>query len=533
MESPMVVPVIDVQNETFSELWPAMVLAIKTSSFVALDTELSGLGNRKSLLAESIEDRYKAICHAARSRSILSLGIACYKKLDLKAADTYLVQVYNLTLLCSEEYIIEPQSVKFLVQHGFDFNKQYAHGIPYCKGNNKGASDHHGVHIRALFTELLRARKPLVFHNGLIDMAFLYQSFYAHLPERLTTFTADLSEMFPAGIYDTKYITEFELRFSASYLEYAYKKCKLDNSRSLTSGGSGHHVHVEFCHYAGQMSSYVDYRVCPVVDSHEGQTDICQRFSAFGWCPNGTQCPLSHDTDLIILQDEKHVDTKRKKRKRQKKRDREDAAEGSSIFDGAPENKKSHMEVDQEETDDQQKATPDLCPENVPPVDSNGNTEQGEGEKMNTESKGNGVCEENADSRNSVKIAPTDETKMKTNTDDSVERSTADRGQEKVIDHSTGTDVQKKKAESGTHRAGFDAFMTGYIFAYSHTFVKNKEAAAVKEDCKEDEQLWLPSCRNKVYLSGKEAALNVVKSTFAKSSKAHVQKMEVVWGGRK
>ncbi|XP_070701736.1 target of EGR1 protein 1 [Pempheris klunzingeri] len=520
MTSSMVVPVIDVQNDNFKELWPAMVVAIKTSSFIAVDTELSGLGNRKSLLVESIEDRYKAICHAARSRSILSLGFACYKKQDSKDADTYLVQVYNLTLLCSEEYIIEPQSVTFLVQHGFDFNKQYAHGIPYCKGNDKGGSDDRGVHIRALFTELLRARKPLVLHNGLIDMAFLYQSFYAHLPDRLATFTADLSEMFPAGIYDTKYITEFELRLTASYLEYAYKKCKLDNSRSVTSGRAGPNFHVEFCQYAGHMSSYVDYRACPAVASPEGQTEICQRFSAFGWCPNGAQCPLSHDTDLIILQDEKGAGDKRKKRKRhrEKKRGGVKEAECSSIYDGAPENKIPHMEVE-ETPDDQQGAAP--CPESGPLMD----TRQNEGENLKMDSGGNGVCEGDACFRECATTG--DDTKTSTN-----DGRTEDGGRENASKCPSKTAVQKK-ADSGTHRAGFDAFMTGYIFAHSYSLGK-KEGVGAGEgtEHQKEEQTWLPACRNKVYLSGKAAPLNVVKSTFSKSSKAHVQKMEMVWGGR-
>ncbi|XP_012732761.2 target of EGR1 protein 1 [Fundulus heteroclitus] len=519
MSSSTIVPVIDVQSNNFKELWPALVVAIQTSSFIALDTELSGLGNRKALLAESIEDRYKAICHAARSRSIISLGLGCYKKLDHKPPDSYLVQVYNLTLLCSEEYIIEPQSVQFLVQHGFDFNKQYSSGIPYCKGNNKGGADDRGVNIRALFTELLRARKPLVLHNGLIDMVFLYQSFYAHLPERLATFTADLSEMFPAGIYDTKYVTEFELRLTASYLEYAYKKCKLENSRSVTSASPGPHIHVEFCQYAGHLSTYIDYRECPAVAFLEGQTDICQRFSAFGWCPNGNKCPLSHDTDLIILQDEKCKEEKRKKRKRKReKKGGSDTAEDCSAVDGAPQKKMPNMDVDKEEAaDDQQEAHEKSGSESVPQMETDGNHHQiDEGQKMKSDNGENGESEEKTDAADSA------------TTSKSGERSS----EEGAGVHPAESNAQaKKKADAGSHRAGFDAYMTGYIFAYSCALIK-KEEAGVERVEEESKESWLPTCINKIYLSGKAAPLNVVKSTFSKSSKAHIQKMEMVWAGK-
>ncbi|KAM8839805.1 target of EGR1 protein 1 [Synchiropus picturatus] len=500
MTASLTVPVVDVQNDNFKELWPAMVIAIKTSSFVALDTELSGLGNRKSLLAESIEDRYRAICHAARSRSILSLGIACYKKLD-KSTDKYLVQVYNLTLLCSEEYIIEPQAVQFLVQHGFDFNKQYAHGIPYCKGDDKGGADGRGVHIRALFTELLRANKPLVLHNGLIDIVFLYQAFYSHVPERLATFTADLSDMFPAGIYDTKYISDFELRLAASYLEYAYKKCKLDNNRLGTPETPGNQIHIEFCHYNGNMSTYVDYRTCPAVVLTKEEMDVCERFSAFGWCPNGTKCLQSHNTDLIVLQDEKTKQEKKKKRKRRKDKKHS----GDTAPEDSPQSKVACMEVDVEQTE-HNGANISEERESSTSNDGDGNTKESHVENMPGEEAG-ALCEQSTCAETTVS-----------------EAKNPDATEISKLDGPTANSAKKeRKAEGGTHRAGFDAFMTGYIFAFTCAQIKNQE----KEE--ESEETLMPSSVNKVYLSGKAAPLNIVKSTFAKSSKAHMDKMKMVW----
>ncbi|OTF79248.1 target of EGR1, member 1 (nuclear)-like protein [Euroglyphus maynei] len=72
----------------------------------------------------------------------------------------------------------------------------------------------------------------------------------------------------------------------------------------------------------------------------------------------------------------------------------------------------------------------------------------------------------------------------------------------------------------GLHHAGNDAFMTGYYFLFN-LIANHKQPVNIKEFRKFQE---LSKFKNKIFLSSKPRPLNVMKSSYNKCSKGHLEK---------
>lgn len=95
--------------------------------------------------------------------------------------------------------------------------------------------------MRILFEEILASGVSMCFHNGLIDLMFIYQHFYHDLPETSAELLANISDWFQsmdeengASIFDSKYIAEYSERTKASFLEYLFRKYQRQNWEELS-----------------------------------------------------------------------------------------------------------------------------------------------------------------------------------------------------------------------------------------------------------------------------------------------------------
>ncbi|XP_077986355.1 target of EGR1 protein 1-like [Glandiceps talaboti] len=501
-----VVPVVDVHRDNFQDMWPTMMLAIKSSSFVAVDTELSGLGPRRALMAQSVEDRYKAIYDIAKTRAMVSIGLSCFKiPYSVTVTETqslpFFVQTFNIIMLCQEDYMVEPGAVQFLVEHGFDFNKQYSKGVPFYRGSDKKEEKQD---IRDLFSAMIQYNKPLVLHNGLVDLVFLYQSFYTELPTTLSTFLADMSEMFTGGIYDTKYIAEFHARFSASYLEYVFRRSQRENAVSESKGER--HISVEFPHYPSNMDC-VEFRHCGLPSDLtntmitgcqlQQKIDICEQYANYGYCKLSISCPKSHDPDIILDREDVSVVKKRKRKRRKRNRSGRDNTKQQRLSsipeEGVAMDTKDAVEdvSDEDDEDDDE----DVLEKHPPSLAGNGNLDR---------------------ILDGANLPDPHKTGMHaTSTVGSTEPDTT-----------LKSGVLPQQRMKG-HRAGFDAFMTGFAMA---TFVsklgKSKPPEQESHNTSIAEKYELGVLANRLCLSGKDIPLQIMKSNFSKTSSLHRMKIE-------
>ncbi|TPX63169.1 hypothetical protein SpCBS45565_g06810 [Spizellomyces sp. 'palustris'] len=330
-------PFNDITRHNLSTSQLAIRHILDRAHHIALDTEFTGLGNNRKTKDSNIELRYRALADVARTHAIVSFGISVFEaKTSQNSADTkehgYIVHNFNFLMLRSTEFRVNSESMTFLVDNAFDFNRLYRDGIFYKPGADEdidvSPEDTNQI-MRLIFAHILSLKVPIVVHNGLLDLLFIYYSFHADLPNDLGTFVADMLEMFPAGIYDTKYVADYVTREKASFLAYLFRKYeRVQLARSISK-------ETDFitCEIKDRMPTITRKWIPPRAPTKGKRAfpdtgkPFCEQYAAHGICNSGRYCTKSHDLD-IILDDELGASSDGNSSKRRRKRQKQDDGPG-------------------------------------------------------------------------------------------------------------------------------------------------------------------------------------------------------------
>lgn len=231
----------------------------------------------------------------------------------------FTVLSFNLLVKSTAESVLEPEAEAFLVDHGFDFERQQESGIPYTPSHACHPVDQDepsDCRLRQLMHLLIRSRKAVVLHNGFLDLVFLYQGLYLNLPAKFGSFVTNLSQMFPSGVYDTKFVTDVIRQEKSSFLEYVYYKLQRTNVTAMMQGKTHVTVHFPDPLLSPEEVEHRDMKT-RIWEEKPDDVQICEHYSRHGWCSESGQCDKSHNIDLILdyrrMRDEKKRKTSNKR----------------------------------------------------------------------------------------------------------------------------------------------------------------------------------------------------------------------------
>jgi target of EGR1 protein 1 len=333
---------------------------LTSMGFVAIDTEFSGFGSDSKLSDPDLTVRYEAIRALVDSGAILSLGIAVFNLRDggndegvaagvgqvvlasdsggekgaedeKEATSTYDASVFDFCLSCDTPWTVCSNSGQFLVSHGFDFNRLFSAGIPYKRASTAHAGQKSeaegseksvghkaggkkccvagtgGMQLgvfswepmpRGLLWRIGRAGVPLVVHNGLLDIAFLYAAFHGPLPDTLNGFVGVVLDAVPGGIYDTKHLACGIGNVRATFLAYVYAQAV--QSRQVRARTGSGLPRSEVASPEDGSRAVTGRRGSTATPTAPVASGFCILYAMRGHCPKGTSCVLGHDVFAVV-----------------------------------------------------------------------------------------------------------------------------------------------------------------------------------------------------------------------------------------
>ncbi|ORX50206.1 ribonuclease CAF1 [Hesseltinella vesiculosa] len=337
----MSVSYTEVTNDNFASLLDPLLAAIAEADYIAFDSEFSGFCSK---ITKHMEQRYVELCQVIQTHSLFSFGLTLISrknKTDKKNRTRF--DVTNVEFLTSNQntFQVDPKNMRFLAESGLDFGRIFRVGIPFHDGSLLDLTsygddpDHPTLLIRRFWFSVLKIvhdkKIPLVVHNGLLDVMYLYQSFFATLPAKLGTFVADLDLMFPGGFYDTKYLSTAVAGEQVSYLAYVYGKClrlgqpllKIKTKPSLAPADPTDAPASSFAVDLSGLLAPIPANPCRPTTTESAskkrrkraaantsntqakktKLDICSQYASHGYCRLGNGCPMTHDMDRILDRD--------------------------------------------------------------------------------------------------------------------------------------------------------------------------------------------------------------------------------------
>ncbi|KAI9240327.1 MAG: ribonuclease CAF1 [Podila humilis] len=493
-----------VTKHNLAAIQPMIVQLLKHASFIALDAEFTGLGsNLGATRANDMQERYQNLSNLAKSHALVAFGLSIFildsSSAPEKAQDgdspqnpenAYKVHNFNFSMLFEKDYMVSPRSMLFLAENGLDLNQWILEGIPYtggCRLNNEGGRGNPNGIMRSIFKRIMNQHVPVVVHNGFLDLIFLYHSFYADLPPNLAMFVADLSDMFPGGLYDTKYVSDYITREQSSFLAYLFRKYERQDARSNsqykskdTPGAKPVKLFSTFdvqgrLPLPPQLARQEPTRTVPAKNAN--QPVFCEDYAYHGVCKKNMKCGKSHDLDVILDAEEAALEAKKNKRRKTKATTNDQVTSDNSTS----QDDVFMFTASQNEASETSANRP----------------------KEDTENTTSGAPGVDRDSTSEKTDASTD-ILSKSGTTKAKAQIFAD---ETLKQPSLSSSSSDSAPAENFHSAYFDAFMTGTIFAHQ---LNEHDATEVEK-----------SAKNKIYLIGKSFPLKIEKSAFSKFSPGH------------